>query len=160
MNIDAILSLERTFCRVEASSKKKAIEVASHLIAESDANLDESEIYAKLTAREKVSPTCLGEGIAIPHCRLGNCSKIMAALVTLSKPVEFEAIDDKPVNILFILLVPEAETEAHLKTMAMLVERLEQSPYREQLVNATSSEELFASACSEPGAAVRQSSGH
>ncbi len=142
MNLEDILVKERTFCRIEARSKKRAIEAAAELIAGSSENLQPGNIYTRLMAREKLGPTGLGEGIALPHCRL-PCDAITGALFTFQAPVEFESIDDMPVSIMFVLLVPETETEEHLKTMASLVANFEVAEYRESLLAASTSEELF-----------------
>ena len=70
MKIASILSPQRTLCRLQANSKKRAIELAAQFIADSDSRIDEQELYRLLIAREKVSPTGLGSGIAIPHLSL------------------------------------------------------------------------------------------
>lgn len=131
MKIASVLSPQRTQCRLQASSKKRAIELAAAFIAETNDRINEQELYRSLIAREKVSPTGLGEGIAIPHCRMANCTGIMGTLITLEQPVEFESMDDQPVSTLFILIVPEKEMDAHLEVLAMLVEKFQQSEFRE-----------------------------
>lgn len=143
MNIESILAASRTFCNIEASSKKRAIEKAAILVAESLPPLDSSEIYSKLIAREKLGPTALGNGIALPHCRLEGCVDIVGALFTLETPIDFSAMDDLPINIMFILLVPEQEVDKHLKTMAMLAARFESGDYREGLITALNDQQLF-----------------
>lgn len=143
MNIESILTASRTFCNIEASSKKRAIEKAALLIAESLPLLDAGEIYNKLISREKLGPTALGNGIALPHCRLEGCTEIVGALFTLETPIDFSAMDDLPVNIMFVLVVPEQEVDQHLKAMAMLAGRFESPEYREGLLTARHNEELF-----------------
>jgi PTS system nitrogen regulatory IIA component len=143
MNIESILAASRTFCNIEATSKKRAIEKAAILIAESLPLLDSSEIYNKLIAREKLGPTALGNGIALPHCRLEGCTEIVGALFTLETPIDFSAMDDLPVTIMFILMVPEQEVDKHLKTMAMLAARFESEEYRNGLITARHNQELF-----------------
>jgi nitrogen PTS system EIIA component len=151
MNINSILSPERTFCNIETRSKKNAIEKAAALIADTLSSLDANEIYSKLIAREKLGPTALGQGIALPHCRIEGCDSIVGALFTISTPIDFGALDDQPVNIMFVLLVPEEEVDEHLKTMAMLAARFDSEEYRSNLVNASDSQDLFDRACLESG---------
>lgn len=143
MNIESILASNRTFSHIETSSKKRAIEKAALLIAESLPSLDSSEIYSKLIAREKLGATALGNGIALPHCRLKGCTDIVGGLFTLRSPIDFSAMDDVPVNIMFVLIVPEEEVDKHLEAMAMLAKRFESAEYREGLITARHNQELF-----------------
>jgi len=68
--------------------------------------LDENQIFNNLVARERLGSTGIGQGIAIPHCRLEDCKRVVGALLTLSEPIDFDAIDNEPVDLLFVLLVP------------------------------------------------------
>ena len=149
MKIASILSPQRTLCRLAANSKKRAIELAAEFIAERDDRIDEQELYRLLIAREKVSPTGLGSGIAIPHCRMANCTGIMGTLVTLEQAVDFEAMDDEPVSTLFILIVPEKEMEAHIEVLSMLVERFQHPWFRKKLEAASNPDDLYLAAISE-----------
>lgn len=125
------------------------MELAAAFIAETNERIDEQELYRLLIAREKVSPTGLGEGIAIPHCRMANCTGIMGTLITLEQPVEFESMDDQPVSTLFILIVPEKEMDAHLEVLAMLVEKFQQSAFRQKLLAARDANELYLAAVTD-----------
>ena len=143
MNIDSILAPERTFCNIETRSKKNAIEKAATLIADSLPSLGAQDVFKKLIEREKLGPTALGHGIALPHCRIEGCNDIVGSLFTLMTPVDFAAFDELPVSIMFVLLVPTQEVDNHLKAMAMLAKRFESSIFRENLSNASNSKELF-----------------
>jgi PTS system nitrogen regulatory IIA component len=143
MNIESILAANRTFCHIAAGSKKKAIERAATLIAGSAPSLDADEIYTNLIAREKLGPTALGNGIALPHCRLAGCTDIIAALFTMETAIEFGAMDDLPIDIMFVLLVPEQEVDHHLKAMAMLASKLDSEDYRKGLITAKNNQMLF-----------------
>ncbi len=155
MDIDSILVPKRTFANVETSSKKRAIERAATLIADAEADFDAADLYGALIAREKLGPTAIGNGIAIPHCRLGNCHTIVGGLFRLTESIDFEAYDDEPVSIMFVLLVPQNETQDHLNTLAMLAKRFESAPYREGLMMAKDSQELYEMALREPEEAAR-----
>lgn len=159
ITLNSILSPERTFRLIEASSKKKAIEVAALSLAEVHPELDVGEVYRGLIDREKVGTTAIGHGVAIPHCRLSTCSTILGALFIFSDAVDFAAYDDAGVNIMFVLLVPEAETTNHLKTLAMLAERFEDEQYRHALLNCSSDSELFELAITLPPTATVSSTG-
>lgn len=143
MDIQSILSPERTHNGLVAASKKRAIETAAIQIAESIDGLEASEIYEHLMGREKLGTTAIGHGIAIPHCRIKGCGEIVGSLFKLDNPVDFDAFDDEPVSVLFVLLVPTEEVDEHLQTLAMLARRFESAAYRISLMEATSDQDLY-----------------
>lgn len=144
--VDNLLTPARVMCRVEAASKKRIFELAARQIAESDTSLADTDVYARLLAREKLGSTGLGTGVAVPHCRVEGCEKPMGCLITLAEPIEFDAPDDKPVDLLFVLLVPAEAAQEHLDILAELARRFSNSVYCEQLRAANSVHELLASA--------------
>jgi len=122
MQIIDIIDPARIVAGSQVSSKKRALELLSELLASSDTALGQSEAFSALLAREKLGSTGLGHGVALPHGRLGSCSRPVAALLVLEAPIDFDAIDGQPVDILFAMLVPEAATEEHLQLLAQLAE--------------------------------------
>jgi PTS system nitrogen regulatory IIA component len=111
MNLEEILTPERCFCRIEGFSKKRLLTRVSGLLGGLFTNLDETEVFNSMMAREQLGSTGLGNGIAIPHCRVPQCKEIIGSLVTLSEPIDYDAIDDAPVDIIFILIVPEEKKD-------------------------------------------------
>ena len=105
--LSQLLTPGRTLCGVTGVSKKRLFETIARAIGDDQMSLPASEIFTQLIGREKLGSTGLGQGIAIPHCRIGNCTKPLGTLVTLDSPIAFDAPDDKPVDLLFVLLVPE-----------------------------------------------------
>jgi PTS system nitrogen regulatory IIA component len=150
MDIDSILVPERTICSLRASSKKRAFELAAKHINRSVPHLETGDVYRGLIEREKLGSTAVGDGIAIPHCRLEGCDSITGSLFVLKDPIDFLAHDDEPVNIMFVLLVPPSETIEHLATLGMLAERLQVKTYRKDLITAKDNEELYKRALSAP----------
>jgi PTS system nitrogen regulatory IIA component len=148
MRLDTILSPARTLCRAAASSKKRVLENISQFICEELPGFDANALFGNLVARERLGSTGLGNGIAIPHCRLKDLDRVIGSLVTLEQPIEFESIDDRPVDILFVLIVPEQATQEHLNTLAALAELFSQEAFCQRLRDATSSEELYRAAVS------------
>ena len=143
MNIKSILAPERTYCRLTAASKKRVLEDAATKIAASLPGIHAEELFEKLIGREKIGTTAIGDGVAIPHCRLDGCSGIVGSMLTLSHAVDFQAFDKQPVDVLFVLLVPTEEVDEHLQVLAMLAKRFESAAYRETLTKATSDAELY-----------------
>ena len=158
MNIDSILVPERTICSLRASSKKRAFELAAKYINRSVPHLETGNVYRGLLEREKLGTTAVGNGIAIPHCRLDGCDSITGSLFVFEDPVDFLAHDDEPVSIMFVLLVPASETTEHLATLGMLAERFQVKRYRKGLITAKDNEELYTRALSAPTPDIESSS--
>lgn len=148
MDLKTILTPDRTLFHASGSSKKRVLENIAQFIAETLPTLDANTLFRNLIERERLGSTGLGNGIAIPHCRLRNCNQAIGSLVTLAEPVNFESVDDQPVDLLFVLLVPEKEHEKHLAILAGLAERFSQSGFCQGLRNAGDSDSLYHSAIS------------
>ena len=143
MQLQSILTLQRTYFYAPGSSKKRVLEHASQFICEDIRSMNPDEVFSTLLARERLGSTGLGKGIAIPHCRMKNCTSIIGTLVRLQESIDYDAIDDQPVDLLFVLLVPDEATDEHLQTLAMLAELFSQEEFCQQLRNARSAQELF-----------------
>lgn len=116
MKITEILKTANVFLDVAASSKKQLLEkIAEH--AASVVKCEEQVIFDALVERERLGTTGVGKGVAIPHARLAGLSELFCTFMRV-KPVDFEAIDGKPVDLIFCLLVPEESGADHLKALA------------------------------------------
>ncbi|MDX9875573.1 MAG: PTS IIA-like nitrogen regulatory protein PtsN [Spongiibacteraceae bacterium] len=146
MQLESILTPARTLCDAPGTSKKRVLENLAQFLAEDLPDTDAADLFARLLARERLGSTGLGGGIALPHCRLKSVERAIGCLVTLAQPIEFEAVDDNPVDVLFVLLVPEAATQEHLNVLAALAERFSDPAYTESLRAASTSEELYEAA--------------
>ncbi len=146
MDIQALITPKRTLCGVEGGSKKRALELLANTIAQDVPGIDAEDLFRRLIARERLGSTGIGHGIAIPHCRAENCTGTLGALITLAEPVDFDAIDSQPVDILFAMLVPEEAHDEHLQNLAALAGALSNSDFREKLRAATSDQQLYETA--------------
>ena len=113
-------------------SKKRVFERAAEAMGGS-LNLSSETIYRALLAREKLGSTAIGEGIAIPHCRINDCAVPAGCLVTLQEPIDFGSADGQDVDVIFVLLVPEEATEAHLKLLAALARSFSNAEVRDRV---------------------------
>ena len=111
-------------------SKKRVFERAAEAMGGS-LNLSSETIYRALLAREQLGSTAIGEGIAIPHCRINECSEAAGCLVTLQEPIDYGSADGNGVDVIFVLLVPEEATEAHLKLLATLARSFSSAEVRD-----------------------------
>lgn len=139
-------SLEKQliFCNVQGSSKKKVLENIADSIHQAVPILDNSELFEQLIARERLGSTAIGKGVAIPHCRSDKLEQTVASLIKLQEAIDFEAPDDLPVDLLFVMVVPEQATDEHLQALAYLAQLFEQSEFRNALRKSKNKEELLA----------------
>jgi PTS system nitrogen regulatory IIA component len=149
MQLSDVLSLDCTKSAVHCSSKKRALEIISETAA-SYTGLDSNELFECMLSREKVGTTGIGNGIAIPHARMTSFDNAVAVLIQCEEAIDFDAIDNRPVDILFALLVPEEQCKTHLKTLAMMAERLNDKPTLKALRKAQSDEELYEIMINQP----------
>ncbi|MFB3091009.1 MAG: PTS IIA-like nitrogen regulatory protein PtsN [Gammaproteobacteria bacterium] len=143
MQISEILSSDSILRRQAFTSKKTALEELSKLLANTDPSIRYIEVFDCLVAREKLGSTGLGKGIAIPHARLKGGKKTIAAFIQLQHGINYDAIDEAPVDILFALLVPEDSTDEHLKILSHLAEMFSNSETLEQLRSETSVDGIY-----------------
>lgn len=143
MQISEILSAERILCNIETSSKKSALEVLARLIAGTNPSLTYAEIFSCLFAREKLGSTSLGGGVAIPHCRFVDSKKTIGAFIQLREAIDYDAIDQQPVDLIFALLVPENSTDEHLQILSTLAEIFSDNSLLARLRVKSKPEEIF-----------------
>ncbi|ASK34921.1 PTS IIA-like nitrogen regulatory protein PtsN [Alloalcanivorax mobilis] len=143
MRVRELLTEDRTYNQVAVGSKKRLLDQIAQLAAASCGGLNEQEVFDALVAREKLGSTGIGEGIAIPHCRLGHCDKAVGLLLKLEQPVDFDAVDSRPVDLVFVLLVPEQNPEQHLKTLSHLANLFNDDDYRAELRRTESDHQLY-----------------
>lgn len=142
MDISQVLNEKCTRAAAAAQSRKRALEAAAELLAEDEAALSSRRIFDELMARERLGSTGLGEGVAIPHCRL-PCHQIRGAFLLLQDPVDYDAMDGQPVDLLFVLMVPPEENTAHLDVLATLARIFGDVDNRKSLRSCTTDAQLY-----------------
>ncbi|PHQ26835.1 PTS IIA-like nitrogen-regulatory protein PtsN [Marinobacter guineae] len=143
LTIDNILAPELTLCRVSASSKKRALEFIAEQINHQDNTLSETQIFNNLISRERLGSTGIGQGIAIPHCRLEGLDHVVGVLMTLEESVEFDAIDNQPVDLIFALVVPKEATSEHLELLSQLAEKFNERSFCDRLRQCEDANTLY-----------------
>lgn len=143
MKLNDVLPLENIVADAPGGSKKRVLENLSDFLAERMDCVTADDLYQGLLARERLGSTGIGEGVAIPHCRLGGCDKITGALIKLQEPVDFDAIDGEPVDLIFALIVPEEQNDQHLQVLSAIAELLQDEAVRTQLRQADSNDSLY-----------------
>lgn len=142
MQLSEVLSLDCTKSAVHCTSKKCALEMISEIAAQK-AGISSTELFECMLSREKMGSTGIGNGIAIPHARMNHSDRAIAVLLQCDEPIEFDAIDNRPVDLLFALLVPDAQCKEHLQTLSKMAERLNDKQVLKQLRSAQSDQELY-----------------
>ncbi|MCK0207583.1 PTS IIA-like nitrogen regulatory protein PtsN [Starkeya koreensis] len=123
MALNDILALSAVFPTLRVGSKKQALqELAAH--AAELLKRDEREIFETLNQRERLGSTGVGNGIAIPHGKLAKMDRLFGMFARLDKPIDFESLDGEPVDLIFLLLAPEAAGADHLKALARVARLL------------------------------------
>jgi PTS system nitrogen regulatory IIA component len=120
---------------LQVSSKKRLFEQAG-LLFENRHGIAKSIVFDSLFARERLGSTGLGQGVAIPHGRIKGLKDSLCAFVRLAQPVPFDAPDGNPVNLVFVLLVPEQATEKHLQMLSELAQMFSDKALREAMSRA------------------------
>jgi PTS system nitrogen regulatory IIA component len=137
------IDAERIDCRLEIGSKKRVLQQLGELLASSTPGLSPEAVFDHLLERERLGSTGLGHGIALPHARMPQLDRAVGAFVQLRTGVDFDAIDDLPVDLAFGLLVPQEANEAHLQLLAKLASMFSNDMLCEKLRNGADAQELF-----------------
>jgi nitrogen PTS system EIIA component len=127
---------------LSVSSKKRLFEQIG-LLFENNNGLARNLVFDSLFARERLGSTGLGQGVAIPHGRIKGLKEALGAFVRLAQPVPFDAPDDKPVTLVFALLVPEQATEKHLQLLSELAQMFSDRALRDALASAPDAQALY-----------------
>lgn len=138
-SIDQLLTSEKVYCRAALASRKRVLQHIAECLATD--NINDDELFDALMNRERLGSTGLGEGVAIPHCRT-DCTSVRVAFVSLAEPIDYEASDGQPVDLLFAIVVPNEEQSAHLEALAALAQLFGEPSNRRALRACTTDDEL------------------
>lgn len=131
--ISKILLPDNILLDTESTSKKRVFERVG-LLFENNQQIGRSQVFDSLFAREKLGSTGLGQGVAIPHGRIAKLRDATAAFVKTSHPIPFDSPDGLPVNLIFVLLVPERATDLHLQILGELAQMFSDAQFRSLLL--------------------------
>ncbi len=142
MEISDLLKPDRVIDALRAHSKKQALQELAERASEFT-GLHERTIFDILLERERLGTTGVGKGIAIPHGKLAELDGLYGLFARLEAPVDYDAIDEQPVDLVFLLLAPEAAGADHLKALAQISRLLRDSSICEKLRAAADSKSIF-----------------
>ena len=143
MEINELISAESVIPNLRASSKKQALQDLARRAA-GITGLQERAIFDVLMERERLGTTGVGNGIAIPHGKMANLDRLYGLFARLENSVDFQSIDEQPVDLIFLLLAPESAGADHLKALARVSRLLRDGSVCEKLRGTNDAEALFA----------------
>lgn len=143
MEIPDLITADRVVVDLRASSKKDALQQLAQKAAEVT-GLHERAVFDVLLERERLGTTGVGKGIAIPHGKVPDLDGLYGLFVRLEQPVKFDAVDDQPVDLIFLLLAPESAGADHLKALARISRLLRDASTCQKLRDAEGAENVYA----------------
>jgi PTS system nitrogen regulatory IIA component len=143
MEIEDLITPQSVVARLRVTSKKQVLQELSKRAAETT-GLNERAIFDVLLERERLGTTGVGDGIAIPHGKLPELRRLYGVFARLETPVDFDAVDDQPVDLIFLLLAPETAGADHLKALARVSRLLRDRSTCEKLRGADQADAIYA----------------
>ena len=143
MEISDLISSEMVVANLRATSKKQVLQDLSSRASDAT-GLHERAIFDVLMERERLGTTGVGDGIAIPHGKLPDLDRLHGHFARLEQPVDFQSIDERPVDLIFLLLAPESAGADHLKALAKVSRVLRDGNICEKLRGTDTSDALYA----------------
>ncbi len=142
MSLDGLLAADAVICDLKATSKKHLLQELAGYAAEVSA-LDERTVFDALLERERLGATSVGNGVAIPHARLPDIDTVYGIFARLAQPIDYDAADDEPVDLVFLLLAPESANNQHLRALARISRLLKRPEIRANLRGADGTQALY-----------------
>lgn len=143
MKIEDILAPELVVPVLASNTKAGVLGELAHVVADRHPEVDQGRLVAALEEREKLNSTALGDGVAIPHGKLGGIKRVFAAFGRSPAGVDFESLDGKPTHVFFLLVAPEESAGAHLKALARISRLLKSAEFRARLLEASDQAGLY-----------------
>ena len=143
MDLGDLISPDSVFPSLKVKNKKQLL----HELSARAANLtglEERDIFDTLLQRERLGSTGLGQGTAIPHCRIANLKHIVGLFARITEPIDFDSPDGAPVDLVFLLLAPEGAGADHLKALARVARLLRDPEVARKLRNSHDVDALYA----------------
>lgn len=142
MELGKLIDADCVIPKLSASSKKQALHELSKLAAKHTGH-PQQEIFDALLDRERLGTTGVGGGVAIPHGKLASLESLYGLFARLETPINFDSIDDQPVDLIFLLLAPESAGADHLKTLSRVSRLLRDKAVCEKLRGCDTCENLL-----------------
>lgn len=143
MKICEILKIEMIIPSMKCTTKEEVISELIDLFKNDDRVKDTESILNSVLEREKIMSTGVGKGFAIPHAKTNSVTEIIAAFGKIDNPIDFQALDDQPVNLVFLLVGKENLVGPHIKLLSRISRMMNIEDFRESLAKATTAQEIY-----------------
>jgi fructose-specific phosphotransferase system IIA component len=143
MRITDILSKEQILLNITFTSKEEAIRTLVSEAQKSGYILDSTVVLSAIMEREKIMSTGIGHGFALPHCKTSGIEKTIGVVAVLQSPLEFDSLDNNPVNVIFLLLSTENSVGNHLKLLSRISKIMNSSLFRTKLIASKNQQDAF-----------------
>jgi len=143
MKITNILRVESIIPELKSQDKSGVIRELAEAVTRSEASLAADRLYEVLLEREKLGSTGIGSGVAIPHGKVPNLERIVAAFGRSSPGIDFDSQDGEPAHLFFVLVAPENTAGLHLKALAKLSRLLQDAQFRQKLLDVSTAEDIY-----------------
>lgn len=143
MKLSEIFKPQSVICNLKANDKKGALEELSQAITDQEPSLSKRSLLQVLLEREKLGSTGIGDGIALPHGKLGELNHPLISFGRSVNGLDFDSIDEQPVYLFFLLIAPENSAGVHLTALAKISRMLKDTNFRRQLMEAKSREDIY-----------------
>lgn len=142
MELSELINSDSVVATLKVGSKKQALQELAQ-IAENVTGISSRDIFGTVLQRERLGSTGVGQGIAIPHGKLDELDRLFAIFARLDTPISFDAMDDQPVDLIFMLLAPESAGADHLKALARISRTLRDPSVTQKLRDSASAAEIY-----------------
>lgn len=143
MSLQQIIKSDGVLCNATARSKKHCLEILSELLIRNLPDIASDDIFECLISRERLGCTGLDKGAAFPHCRAEGIDESVAVLIKLSEPVDFDAPDGEPVDLVFGMILPSEVDDSHRASISLVTQVLADEGLRARLREMNSSKDLY-----------------
>jgi PTS system nitrogen regulatory IIA component len=143
MSLQEIIKPDGVLCNASARSKKHCLEILSELLIRNLPDIASNDIFECLISRERLGCTGLDKGAAFPHCRVKGIDESVAVLIKLSEPVDFDAPDGEPVDLVFGMMLPDEVDDSHRASIKLVTTVLADEGLRARLREMNSSKDLY-----------------
>jgi len=143
VKITDFLTAETVIPALESRQKNDVLKELASRLAAANPSLDEHKVLEVISAREKISTTAIGEGVAIPHGKLPGLQSVVGVFARSLAGVDFASLDGEPTHLFFALIAPENAAADHLKALARISRLLKDADFRSRLMKGSTGQELY-----------------
>ncbi|MCP4006858.1 MAG: PTS sugar transporter subunit IIA [bacterium] len=143
MNLDSLLDPKLVFSDLACLDRPTLLRALAERIVDTGRLGDVEELYERLWEREQLGSTGIGAGVAVPHCKMSSIDQVVVAVALLPEGVDFSAIDDQPVQLVFLVVSPEDQPAAHLHCLAAISKWIKAGRHVERMLETRDPSSIF-----------------